>query len=291
MDNTVPATRGQMQCMAVDSDTNMAGAQKVDLYQYMAFGGATPSYDVTMTQEGEDDTVMDVAHQFMITMNDMDVAELSGQPNTKAGIYNWMLNAHDMASEQDVSRSWKLRVVQEDYDGTNLQTVTAEDPDLTDMEVIDWADFISSKFDGVGTLVLADVSGGTAASLDLSDNIDKNATPMVPGSGMISGTLNEAVDSVADVDVFWVGALTPDSVLSVKVEGTFESPNAPGVFNDVRVMLHSFVPGAEKSVAEMGVMSEDMEGYDEYKGPDCNFYYLEVSGGEGSYDLSWSFTE
>ena len=279
-----------MQCTAVDSDDVMPGAQKVDLYQYMAFGGATPSYDVTMTQEGEDDTVMDVAHQFMITMN-MDVAELSGQPNTKAGIYNWMLNAHDMASEQDVFRSWKLRVVQEDYDGTNQQTVTAEDSNLNDDIVEDWADFISSTFDGDGALVAGDVRGGTPASLDLSDSLDKTSVPMVPGSGMISGTLNAAVDSVADVDVFWVGALTPDSVLSVMVEGTFESPNAPGVFNDVRVTLHSFVPDAEKSVAEMGVMSEDMEGYDEYKGPDCNFYYLEVSGGEGSYDLSWSFTE
>jgi hypothetical protein len=286
VDTTEPATRGQMQCMAVDGDTTMTGAQNVDLYPYMAFGGDSPTYDVTMTMEGEDDTVMDVAHQFMITMNDKDIAELSGQPNTAAGIHNWILNARDSASDQHKVRSWKLRVVQEPYDGDNITTVTAEDPIIDDTTVVDWADFVSAEFDGDGTLGDDDVRGGTAASLNLSDSLQGET----PGSGMVPGTINEAVDEVSDVDVFWVGSLTPDSVLNVMVDGKFESPNAPGVYNDVSVALYSHVPGATRSDAETPGTSE-MEGYDEYKGVDCNFYYLEVSGDEGSYELSWTFTE
>ena len=49
------------------------------------------------------------------------------------------------------------------------------------------------------------------------------------------------MDDVADVDAFWVGPLTPDSVLTLTVKGTTEAPNNPGVFNDVAVALHSFV--------------------------------------------------
>ena len=94
-------------------EDGMAGNQSYDLYKYMAFGGTAPTYDVTMTQE-VDDEVMDVArHQFMITMNMMGVPQLSGQPNTAAGIYNWILNARDSASDQHVYQSWKLRVVPE----------------------------------------------------------------------------------------------------------------------------------------------------------------------------------
>ena len=288
--------RGQMQCMAVDSSV-MAGAQNVDLYPYMAFGGDSPTYDVTMTMEGEDDMVMDVAHQFRITMNDMDIAELSGQPNTAAGSHNWIINARDSTSDQHVSRSWMLQVVQQTYsdrDGRNSDigtsvTVEDPDPDTDPLTVIDWADFISSQFNGEGALVQEDVRGGIPASLNLATGLDPD-DPMSAGAGMISGKINEDVGDIADADVFWVGALTPDSVLNVKVEGTFESPNAPGVYNDVSVALHSFVSGETKSVAETAGMSAT-EGYDEYKGIDCNLYYLEVSGGEGGYDLSWTFTE
>ena len=283
-DTADPEMRGQMQCVAVDGNGETEGMPNVDLYPYMAFGGDSPTYDVTMTIAGEDDAVTDVAHQFMITMNDMGIAELSGQPNTAAGIHNWILNARDSTSDQHVSRSWMLQVVQELYTTTNqgiTTTTTAEDSDPDADPVVDWADFISSQFDGDGEPAAGDVRGGTPVVLNLAG---------MSGSDMISGTIHEAVDDIADADVFWVGALTPDSVLKVMIEGTFESPNAPGVYNDVSVTLHSFVSGATKSVAETAGMSE-MEGYDEYKGLDCNLYYLEVSGGEGGYDLSWMFTE
>ena len=44
----------------------------------------------------------------------------------------------------------------------------------------------------------------------------------------------------ADVDVLWVGALTPDAVLKVKVEGTSE--RATGIFNRAAVELHPHLP-------------------------------------------------
>ena len=149
-----PEMRGQMQCMAVDGDGDMEGVQNVDMYPYMAFGGDSPTYDVTMTMEGEDDMVMDVAHQFMITMNDMDIAELSGQPNTAAGSHNWILNARDSTSDQHVSRSWMLQVVQELYTTTNQGITTTTTPEVASPDadpVVEWADFISSQFDGEGS--------------------------------------------------------------------------------------------------------------------------------------------
>ena len=160
------------------------------------------------------------------------------------------------------------------------------------MVVEDWADFISSKFDGMGAVEDDDVRGGDPTNINLKTLYVAPAANQAgtPGSGTIKGTINEAVDDIDDVDVFWVGALTPESVLSLKVTGTFESPNAPGVFNDVTVTLHPFVTGAEKSAAETPGMSKT-EDYDEYKGLNCGLYYVEVSGATGGYDLSWTFTE
>ena len=282
--------RGQMQCMAVDGNGDAEGMPNVDLYPYMAFGGDSPTYDVTMTMEGEDDMVMDVAHQFMITMNDMDIAELSGQPNTAAGIHNWILNARDSTSDQHVSRSWMLQVVQETYTAPNdPHTLNEAEPMPTDA-TMEWADFISSNHDG-GFNLGENAIGGSGVVLNLKNDFDASNDPPTPGAGTVEGgKIDPAVDDVADVDVFWVGPLTPNSVLSVKVAGTYEAANSPGIFNPVTVTLHSFVSGGEKSPAEMAGESK-MEGYDEYKEVDCGNYYLEVSGEEGTYELSWTFTE
>ena len=73
-----------------------------------------------------------------------------------------------------------------------------------------------------------------------------------------------------------------------------ESPNNPGVFNDVDVALYPFVTDAEKSEPEMPGMSSDMEGFYEYKDLDCGSYYLDVSssdGDVGNYTLTWAFSE
>ena len=78
-----------------------------------------------------------------------------------------------------------------------------------------WADFIAITFDPDGATAAAFVDGNLVA--------DKNA------------------GGVADVDVFWIGALTPDSVLEVNAEGTSERPI--GIFNKVRVEFYPHVPG------------------------------------------------
>ena len=145
-------------------------------------------------------------------------------------------------------------------------------------------DFISSTHDGGDTLENADVRGGIAVSLNLIDDRNANADPPVPGSGTINGRIDPDVDKVADADVFWVGPLTPNSALTLTVKGTTESPNSPGVFNDVAVALHSFVTDEEKSVAEEGEMGK-------YSGLSCGNYYVEVSGGEGGYELKFEFTD
>jgi hypothetical protein len=259
----------------------------------MAFGGTAPTYDITMTQEDADGETMDVMHGFELTTDDAGVEMLSGQPNLAEGDYKWILNARDSASDQHAYRSWKLKVAQETLNVGDISTTISSEPVAgtsrgTDDE--EWADFISSKYPGVeiGTDLGDHVSGGVFILLNLKE--DFATDPVDTGTGMVTGRVDPAVDEVPDVDVLWVGPLTPDSVLSVKIKGDTESRNNPGVFNAVSVALHSFVTDAEKSAAEVAGMSET-EGYEEYKGLSCGNYYLEVSGEVGDYTLSWIFTE
>ena len=284
-----PPARAQNQCTMLDGDADTDGMQKIDLYQYMAFGGTATTYDITMTQEGDDGEPMDVMHGFELTQDDAGVEMLSGQANLAAGDYMWMLNARDSASDQHAYRSWTLNVMQEEYpsDITTVAAAENEPPFTADNE--EWADFISSTHTGALVLTAEGVRGGIPVSLNLKDDFAQE--PADTGTGTIdNGKLDPAVEEVADVDVFWVGPLTPDSVLSVKIKGDTESANNPGVFNAVSVALHSFVTDEEKSAAEVAGMSET-EGYDEYKGLSCGNYYLEVSGEAGDYTLSWMFTE
>ena len=278
----VPAHTAQAQCTMLTPD--------VDLYQWMAFGGTEPTHEVTMTQEVDEETV-DVVHGFMIEPDDEGMLMLlSGQPDLAAGDYMWTLNANDSASDQHKSRSWKLKVTQEEYPTNEIRTTIAAEPAAgTERETgdLEWADFISSNYPGVpvGTDLAMHVYGGVSILLGLGET---------SGMGMVTGRVDPAVGEVADADVFWVGPLTPDSVLSVKIKGDTEFANRPGVFNKVNVALHSFVTDAEgKSAAEVADMSET-EGYEttnEYMGPSCGNYYLEVSGEMGDYTLSWTFTE
>ena len=224
----------------------MPGAQNVDLYPYMAFGGDSPTYDVTTTMEGEDDMAMDVAgsvHDQPCTI--WYIAALSGQPNTSAGSHNWILNARYSTSDQHVIRSWKLQVVQETYTapGGNIAH-TFDDGRADGDERAPWSGPTASQ-----VTMMVDLNwmrhhaiGGTGVVLNLKNDLDANTSSPEPGAGTDQGpTIDPAVDDVADVDVFWVGPLTPDSVLSVKVAGTYEPPNSPGIFNVVTVTLHSFV--------------------------------------------------
>ena len=100
----VPATTSLGQCHPVD----------VNLYPYLAFGGAPPvTYSVSLVAEGEDAVAYETGHGFMIDVDD-GMTMLSGRQNLPSGDYIWTLNADDAASQHD-ERSWRLRVLDELY--------------------------------------------------------------------------------------------------------------------------------------------------------------------------------
>jgi hypothetical protein len=261
----------------------MLDSNGVSMSGYMAFGGTDPAYSITMTRE-VDGEMMDAAHSFMIAADeDTDIQMLSGQANVVHADYNWVLNVEDAASGQHIMRVWELRVTQQTYPSGN-QTVSGEEPEPGDQGDGEWADFISSTHPGTLAIAAAGVRGGIPVTLNLGNDLNLAQDPPVPGSGTVNGRIDPAVEDVVDVDAFWVGPLTPNSVLTLTVKGTTEEPNNPGVFNNVAVALYSFVTDAERSDAEEGEMGV-------YKGISCGDYYVEVSGAEGEYELKFEFTE
>ena len=98
------------------------------------------------------------------------------------------------------------------------------------------------------------------------------------------------LSGVADVDVLWVGALTPDAVLKVKVEGTSE--RATGIYNRAAVELYPHLPGTTQQPVVLPAAPADADGYVTYRDLACGNYYLEVTGvmeEPGHYKLSWMF--
>ena len=152
----------------------------------------------------------------------------------------------------------------------------------------DWADFISSRFDPdsatPGNPIPFVASGGIGVSLNLAAGAAAVAS--------VRGNLvaDQETSGVPDVDVLWVGGLTPDAVLEVKVEGASE--RATGIYNQVSVTLYPHVPGTTKQPAVIPAALADADGYDTYRNLGCGNYYLEVTGvmeEEGHYKLSWRF--
>jgi hypothetical protein len=297
----VAAHRGVNQATEVASDTN-----PFNLYAYMAFGGnPQPTYDVSMTQvvaDGETPLVFEMkdveagddgwrrgSHGFNLKTDD-GIEFLSGLADVPAGDYMWTLNARNEVSDQHLMRSWLLTVNQLMYAAITTNPDATTSGAESDAEGDDWADFVSSEFDPLMELTAAMVVGGALAELDLATGLAPGADPPTPGAGMISGEIMEAAaeDDPDDVDVFWVGRLTPDSMLHVKVKGTEEA--SAGQFNDVDVTLHRHVMGKMEQTAEDASEMSSMEGYDEYMMLNSGGYYLKVTG-DGPYTLSWMFTE
>ena len=286
----VNASRMHDQCVPIDT---------TDLYDWMAFGGTDPvTYDVSVTRVGaeDEDAIVD-DNGFDIEMDD-GIASLSGRPNLASGDYIWTLNARDAGTQHDF-RSWNFRVddtayservpdgahTSNDQQGDEVETVL--DADGGDGAIIeDWADFISSTFKPTefGSTeprlrAMSDVTEGTVKAVNLS------VTSGADGDGTdINGILEEG-----DIDAIWIGGLTPDVVLDVKVDGTTEGD--PNDFNKVTVELRLHVPGEGKQDAIDPVTSKTDGFKVAYKGVDCGFYYLEVTGDAGRYTLSWNFAE
>ena len=280
----VNASRIQGQCVPLTT---------TDLYNFMAFGGTDPvTYDVSVTRVGaeDEDAIVD-DNGFDIEMDD-GIASLSGRPNLASGDYMWTLNARDAGTQHEF-RSWNFRVDDTAYAGptgasSNNDDADDEDPtDDAEEGIEDWADFISStfkptEFGSTDTRLAAMSHVGTEGTVKA---VNLSVEPGTEGEGTdINGILDEG-----DIDAIWIGGLTPDVVLDVKVDGTTEGASTND-FNDVTVELRLHVPGEGKQDAIDAATSETDGFEDAYKGLDCGFYYLEVTGEAGGYTLSWTFT-
>jgi hypothetical protein len=290
----VDSSRSHGQCLTI--------TDPISLYSYMAFGGESPTYRVSVTGSGDDAMPMDDGHGFHLTTDDgivvlHDNAEgdmFAGDdgPNLAAGNYQWTLHVIDDSQDVDQmdERSWNIRIMPTAYTTPDAPTTTDEEPTVdTDDDIEDWADFLSSGFEpspfsetSNRMAATAHADEGTVKSVDISDDTDMS----------VMGQLEED-----DVDVIYVGGLTPDAVLNVKVVGTSEG-SVTHDFNNVTVKLYRHIPGQGQGDAIAMVdsevagfkpadVSEMHEDGGAFKDLDCGFYYLTVSGEAGDYTIDW----
>ena len=277
------------------------------MYAYQATGGTSPIHSITVSQDSGDDIMTTIAQDMggpggagngFELETEMGVDTLSGYANLKAGDYTWELHASDeMAQPTEVDVKWDFRVVAVSYAEPGTTTTAIESTASPPVDT--WASYISSKF---APTPVAD--GATQAQIGVESEFVggfvEGATPLlvVPGlnlanDGMISGFMNKpATDDPADVDVFWIGGLTPDAELKVTIAGEEES--GIGSYNLVEVALYEHLQDEEQmpdARTAIGSATSDMADGFTVENVACGFYYLEVSGAEGEYTLSWDFTE
>ena len=284
-----------------------APMEPIALERWLALGGTDRTHDVTVlptTADGME--LVAPGHGFRLWTDAAGATWLAGRPNLPAGDYHWRLNARD-AAKQHEPRGWKFRVTPRAYASlegldivaghADLAAGAVENPDPNDPTVslpadqptTDWADFISSRFDPDAATAASQTSfeagGGIGVSLNLADGA--TAAASVWGNLVADRELSGA----ADVDVLWVGALTPDAVLKVKVEGSSE--RATGIFNRAAVELRPHLPRTTgEQPAVMPAAPADADGFVTYRNLDCGNYYLKVTGvmeEPGHYRLSWTF--
>ena len=299
------ASAAHRNCVAI-----AAPMEPIALERWLALGGTERTHDVTLLPVAADGMVgteyAAPGHGFTLSTDAAGATWLAGRPNLAAGDYQWRLNARDAAGQHE-RRGWKFRVTPRAYvslEGldivaghADLAAGAVENPDPNDPTVslpaadptTDWADFISSRFDPDAATAASqtgfEVVGGIGVSLNLADGATAAAS--------VWGNLvaDRERSGVADVDVLWVGALTPDAVLKVKVEGTSE--RATGIFNRAAVELRPHLPRTTgEQPAVMPAAPADADGIVTYRDLDCGNYYLKVTGvmeEPGEYKLSWTF--
>ena len=287
-----------------------APMEPIALERWLALGGTGRTHDVTVLPTAADgmDGIEYAApgHGFTLSTDAAGATWLAGRPNLAAGDYHWRLNARD-AAKQHETRWWKFRVTPRAYASlegldivaghADLAAGAVENPDPNDPTVslpadqptTDWADFISSRFDPDAATAASQTGfeavGGIGVSLNLADGATAAAS--------VWGNLvaDRELSGVADVDVLWVGALTPDAVLKVKVEGSSE--RATGIFNRAAVELRPHLPRTTgEQPAVMPAAPADADEFVTYRNLDCGNYYLKVTGvmeEPGHYRLSWTF--
>ena len=295
------ASAAHRNCVAI-----AAPMEPIALERWLALGGTGRTHDVTVLPTAVDGMeLVAPGHGFTLSTDAAGATWLAGRPNLAAGDYQWRLNARD-AAKQHETRWWKFRVTPRAYASlegldivaghADLAAGAVENPDPNDPTVslpaadrtTDWADFISSRFDPDAATAASqtgfEVVGGIGVSLNLADGATAAAS--------VWGNLvaDRERSGVADVDVLWVGALTPDAVLKVKVEGTSE--RATGIFNRA-AELRPHLPGTTgEQPAVMPAAPADADGFVTYRDLDCGNYYLKVTGvmeEPGRYRLSWTF--
>lgn len=302
--------RGAAQCVLVDSDT-AEGVQPTSLYGYEAFGGSGTVTHTVMVSYGADDAMMtaygsrpsddppvmgmggpgNMGNGFELSTSDVPSEMLAGSPNLASGDYMWTLHASDEADQQ-VSRSWRLRVTGTPYvmpEGTDApgnNEVATVGPETNGNDPIeDWADFISSTF----TPAVFGVTRTRAMShMDTEGAVKTVDLSAGDGVGSITGIIEED-----DIDAIWVGGLTPDVKLDVKYKGTTEG-SIPNDFNEISVVLRRHVAGEGKQDAITADAMTTTDYMATYSNLACGFYYLEVEGvggGMGDYELSWQFAQ
>ena len=302
-DTFVAASRSQRQCITLAntdaaSDATLEASVPISLYSYMAFGGDSPSYGVSVTGSGDDAVPMDEGHGFFLKADDgiemlydhdpdNDMFTGDNGPNLASGDYTWELHVMDDSGSvmQMDRRPWKVRIRSTEYQGPN--GATTEDEDATsdadaDPGIEDWADFLSSNFEPSPFNLAsnreapsAHVTEGAVKSVDLAET---------------DSELMANMESDTDIDVIYLGPLTPHAVLDVKVNGTTEG-SVTHDFNEVSVALYRHIPNQAQGDPIASVASETEDFMTEgvaYKDLDCGFYYLAVSGEEGEYTLTWN---
>ena len=287
-----------------------APMEPIALERWLALGGTGRTHDVTVlpAAAGGMDGMELVApgHGFRLWTDAAAATWLAGRPNLPAGDYQWRLNARDAAEQHEYS-GWKFRVTPRAYvslEGldivaghADLAPGAVENPDPNDPAVslpaadptTDWADFISSRFDPDSATAANQISFEAGGGIGVSLNLAAGATAAASVKGNLVADRERS--GVADVDVLWVGALTPDAVLKVKVEGTSE--RATGIFNRAAVEFYPHLPRTTgQQPVVMPAAPADADGFVTYRDLACGNYYLEVTGvmdEPGHYKLSWMF--
>ena len=259
--------------------------------RYGAFGGAGIEYDVVLEQ-GDAEVAGD-----MFEVDDMTL-EFSGHPNVLSGDYLYVLKASsgmgDAAQEQ--SRKWKLTVTDRTLPGITGNTdderentalfgetadATAFEPNESSAIVGDFGGRVPDDFEvALNNTANALVTNIPRLRLGTVDTTD----PPQPTGLTLEGTIH----SNADVDAFWLGALSPNWMLELKVVGTSTVQGDTGVgnHNEVNLDLHQMGTGSV-TLATADDPSYDYQIGGSMGGLTCGNYFLLVSGEEGEYTLAW----
>jgi hypothetical protein len=261
--------------------------------RYRAFGGDAITYTIGV----EDDTLGTQA--FMLEFGaEMDKV-FTGYPNVVAGDYMYVLSAMSEGVTTQ-SRKWKLNVTARDLPGESNNTADVRESSLlgaateadTNDELAavanDWADFVPPDFKT------------TAPNVDgVEENIAMSAIMNVPRLNLpgtqdtaASANLAGVINSLGDVDVYWLGSLAPNWKLEVTVEGTstIAATGERGDHNEVMVQLYNHTDDVEVMMMTGADPSYNHQIGGLEGGLECDDYYVKVSGIEGTYQMVWKLT-